>query len=54
MPAELLSDAFFDSFTSSLGDLDTAQTLPPACYTDAAFYELEKEALLPLGPPSAR
>jgi len=45
LPANLLTDAFFDSFDSSLGGLDTAETLPPACYTDPAFYELEKEAL---------
>src|SRR5579863_2642029 len=45
VPPDLLTDAFFDSFETSLGDLDTAQTLPPACYTDAAFYEFEKEAL---------
>ena len=45
MPANLMTDAFFDSFESSLGGLDVAETLPPACYTDAAFYEFEKEAL---------
>jgi phenylpropionate dioxygenase-like ring-hydroxylating dioxygenase large terminal subunit len=45
VPPTLLTDAFFESFESSLGGLDTAETLPPACYTDAAFYEFEKEAL---------
>jgi phenylpropionate dioxygenase-like ring-hydroxylating dioxygenase large terminal subunit len=45
MPAEILTDAFFDSFDTSLLGLDTAETLPPACYTDASFYEFEKEAL---------
>lgn len=45
MPAEILSDAFFDSFDSSLGALDAAETLPPTCYTDAGFFEFEKEAL---------
>jgi phenylpropionate dioxygenase-like ring-hydroxylating dioxygenase large terminal subunit len=45
MPAEILSDAFFDSFDSSLGGLDAAETLPTACYTDAGFFEFEKEAL---------
>lgn len=44
-PAPVLTDAFFDSFDSSVGGLDRTETLPPACYTDAAFYELEKEAL---------
>ena len=41
----LLTDAFFEGMESSLGGLDVAETLPPACYTDAAFYEFEKEAL---------
>ncbi|HEX3406021.1 MAG TPA: SRPBCC family protein [Caulobacteraceae bacterium] len=41
----LLNDAFFEGMQSSLGGLDVAETLPPACYTDAAFYEFEKEAL---------
>ena len=45
MPPTPLTDAFFDGFGSSLGGLDVAETLPPACYTDAAFYEFEKEAL---------
>ncbi|HEX4183707.1 MAG TPA: aromatic ring-hydroxylating dioxygenase subunit alpha, partial [Caulobacteraceae bacterium] len=45
MPAEILTDAFFDSFDSSLLGLDSAETLPPVCYTDASFYEFEKEAL---------
>jgi len=45
MPAEILTDAFFDSFDTSLLGLDAAETLPPACYTDASFYEFEKEAL---------
>jgi phenylpropionate dioxygenase-like ring-hydroxylating dioxygenase large terminal subunit len=45
MTTEILSDAFFDSLDSSVIGLDRAETLPPACYTDAAFYEFEKEAL---------
>ena len=45
MSAEVLSDAFFDSLDSSALGLDRAQTLPPACYTDAEFYAFEKEAL---------
>src|SRR5205085_2839259 len=36
VPAAILTDAFFASFDSSLGGLDVAETLPPACYTDAA------------------
>jgi len=45
MPPGILSDAFFDSLETSVIDLDRAETLPPACYTDPAFYEFEKEAL---------
>ena len=45
MAADILSDAFFASLESSLGGLDVAESLPPACYVDAAFYEFEKQAL---------
>ena len=45
MPPTVLTDAFFAGMETSLGGLDVAETLPPACYTDAAFYEFEKEAL---------
>ena len=45
MPAEILNDALFDSLETSLGGLDVAETLPPACYTDESFYEFETEAL---------
>ena len=45
MPTPILSDAFFDSMSSSVVGLDRAETLPPACYTDAAFYAFETEAL---------
>ncbi len=45
MPPDILTDAFFEGLESSLGGLDVAETLPPACYTDATFYEFEKEAL---------
>ena len=41
----LLNDAFFDSFKSSDRPVEAAETLPPACYTDAAFYDFEVEAL---------
>ena len=40
----VLSDAFFESLNSSATGLDRAETLPPACYTNADFYEFEKEA----------
>src|SRR5579875_788121 len=45
MAADILTDAFVESFASSALDLSEAETLPPACYTDPAFYALEKEAL---------
>ncbi|HEX4195839.1 MAG TPA: SRPBCC family protein [Caulobacteraceae bacterium] len=45
MSTGILSDAFFDSLSSSVADLDRAETLPPACYTDPDFYAFEKEAL---------
>ena len=45
MTPGILSDAFFDSLDTSVIGLERAETLPPACYTDPAFYEFEKEAL---------
>jgi len=41
----VLTDAFFQSFESSALSLDRAQTLPPACYVDADFYDFERAAL---------
>ena len=45
MPTLQFSPAFFASLDRSASDLAMAETLPPLCYTDAAFYEFEKEAL---------
>ena len=45
MPPSVLTDAFFDSLESSTRSLDRAETLPPACYTDADFYAFETAAL---------
>lgn len=45
MLAPFMNDGFFDALESSITSLDVAETLPPACYTDAAFYEFEKEAV---------
>src|SRR5262249_31584290 len=45
VPSNLLTDAFFKSLDTSVLSLEAAETLPPACYTDAGFYEFEKEAL---------
>ncbi|GAA5233778.1 Rieske 2Fe-2S domain-containing protein [Verticiella sediminum] len=39
------SDAFFDGLSSSALRTEQAETLPPLCYTDEAFFEFEKEAL---------
>ncbi len=39
------SDAFFENLESSIIDVANAETLPPECYTDAAFFEFEKEAI---------
>lgn len=41
---DVLSDAFFDSLESSNEPIETANTLPPACYTDELFYRFEQEA----------
>jgi phenylpropionate dioxygenase-like ring-hydroxylating dioxygenase large terminal subunit len=40
-----LDDAFFAELGSSDGDIAVSCTLPPACYTDQAFYLFEQEAL---------
>ena len=45
MKRPILDDAFFASLDSSVRDLTEAETLPPACYVDADFYEFEKEAV---------
>ncbi|WP_189488916.1 aromatic ring-hydroxylating oxygenase subunit alpha [Asticcacaulis endophyticus] len=45
MALKLPSRDLIASFDSSDVDLADAQTLPPECYTDADFYEFEKEAL---------
>lgn len=45
MASPILTDAFIESLETSVVGLDRAETLPPACYTDAEFYEFEKDAL---------
>jgi phenylpropionate dioxygenase-like ring-hydroxylating dioxygenase large terminal subunit len=37
--------AFFDQLGTSAMAVEQANTLPPLCYTDATFYEFEKEAV---------
>src|ERR1700712_1398709 len=41
----LMNDQFFESMTSSIGPVDEAQMLPPSCYTDAGFFEFEKDSI---------
>jgi phenylpropionate dioxygenase-like ring-hydroxylating dioxygenase large terminal subunit len=41
----VLNDAFFDSFESSVREVEAADSLPPACYTDQDFFAFEKEAI---------
>jgi phenylpropionate dioxygenase-like ring-hydroxylating dioxygenase large terminal subunit len=45
MASSIFSEAFFDGLDSSAGALDRAETLPPACYSDPAFFEFEKDAV---------
>jgi len=45
MRQDIFTDGFFDGFERSVVDIGSAETLPPACYTDESFYEFEKEAL---------
>ncbi len=44
MKKEIFNDEFFADLKSSTLDMGDAETLPPECYTDADFYEFEKEA----------
>jgi nitrite reductase/ring-hydroxylating ferredoxin subunit len=41
----LLTHAFFDSLKTSILDTDSAESLPPACYTSEEFFAFEKEAI---------
>jgi nitrite reductase/ring-hydroxylating ferredoxin subunit len=45
MKTNILNDRLFASFESSIGDINSAQMLPPLCYTDAEFYEFERNAV---------
>ena len=40
-----LDAEFFASLERSICDVNSARALPPVCYTDAEFYEFEKEAV---------
>lgn len=41
----ILNDRLFASMDSSIGPVDEAEMLPPACYADPAFFEFEKDAI---------
>ena len=45
MGADLLTDPFFAGLEASDGEVATAITLPPSCYTSDDFYRFEQEAL---------
>jgi phenylpropionate dioxygenase-like ring-hydroxylating dioxygenase large terminal subunit len=45
MPDSILNEQLFASFEASIRDIDNAEMLPPVCYTDAGFYEFEKDAI---------
>ena len=41
----IFSDEFFAGLESSIVDVNSAEALPPDCYTDAGFYEFERNAV---------
>jgi nitrite reductase/ring-hydroxylating ferredoxin subunit len=43
--AQFMTDEFFAGLDTSTCDVNTAETLPPLCYSDPLFYEFEKEAI---------
>lgn len=45
MPRSILTDQFFDSFSSSILSFAEGESLPPACYVAAEFFDFEKETL---------
>jgi phenylpropionate dioxygenase-like ring-hydroxylating dioxygenase large terminal subunit len=45
MKQSILNDVFFSKLNRSAVALESAETLPPECYTATDFYDLEKEAL---------
>ena len=45
MKRSVLDDAFFQSFDSSIRDVNDAETLPPEIYVSDEFFEFEKEAV---------
>ncbi|GAA6185030.1 MULTISPECIES: aromatic ring-hydroxylating oxygenase subunit alpha [Alteromonadaceae] len=45
MMKKVFDEEFFASLASSTLEVEQAETLPPECYSDQAFFEFEKEAL---------
>jgi phenylpropionate dioxygenase-like ring-hydroxylating dioxygenase large terminal subunit len=45
MTKSVLNDQFFKSLSNSTLPIESDKALPPECYSDLAFYELEKHAL---------
>ena len=45
MTTSFLNDGFFQALDRSVLPVEEAESLPPLCYTNAEFYEFEKEAL---------
>src|SRR6516225_2777368 len=45
MRESIFTDGFFKGLDRSVGDVNVAEALPPACYADPQFYEFEKEAI---------
>ena len=45
MSGKIFTDAFFKGFDTSVVEVNQAETLPPECYTDAQFFEFEKDAI---------
>src|ERR1700679_875398 len=45
MSRSLLTDEFFESFSSSVLDIAEAESLPPACYVGPEFFAFEKKTM---------
>jgi phenylpropionate dioxygenase-like ring-hydroxylating dioxygenase large terminal subunit len=45
MRGSIFDDNFFHDLQRSVGDVNDAEALPPACYSDPSFYTFEKEAI---------
>ena len=45
MSPNILSRSFLKGLETSIRDVNAAETLPPACYTDPDFYAFEKKAI---------